>query len=498
MESPPPKGILKTLQSKTAKRKLVQEGLLRQVAGGSASTSPITFKVLVFGGQGCGKSTLCRALSGGSPLVQNADGRGASMGSSEPTTLGIETTTVLIASFRGRPVYLHLWEIPHELILASSPNNKDRRNAAGVVSHSQLDVAFFGAHGCILVLDSRDTTMESAKAVDETRDAIQRMLTGSSRVFSDDTDYLQRMLKLSGAPPCTGLGSSSMVDVPEKALRFPLYLLAHKADHPAAAVAASGEFGKDEHSPGIHFADSQFERMHGQSKNGYPPAWYTRHPRHDTAEHGMSSFKYALGMTPDEIGNYARLAGFRGWWWTSSLPSLLGADQTGAASKKKATTTSLLNLPKKLKGVPIDTSAIYTRKEGLMQTVAPSASELEEKQQGRSFFSGLFGFGGSGDNAAVNNSSSKGAAQGLSTLTQSLPQLLENISASYVASFPTTASDAVTGGDKSDATAPLTSLQVVFASIVDDCLEYYEFLSSDMETSSSQGQSTLSEGIIAF
>jgi len=422
------------------------------------------------------------------------------MGSSEPTTLGIETTTVLIASFRGRPVYLHLWEIPHELILAAaSPNSKDRRNtAAGVVSHSQLDVAFFGAHGCILVLDSRDTTMESAKAVDETRDVIQRMLTGSSRVFSDDTDYLQRMLKLSGAPPTTGLGSSSMVDVPERALRFPLYLLAHKADHPAAAVAASGEFGKDEHSPGIHFADSQFERMHGQSKNGYPPAWYTRHPRHDAAENGMSSFKYALGMTPDEIGNYARLAGFRGWWWTSSLPSLLGADQAGAASKKKVTTASLVNLPKKLKGVPLDTSAIYVRKEGLLQAVTtPSVSESEEKQ-GRSFFSGLFGFGGSGDNAAVNNSSSsKGAAQGLSTLTQTLPQLLENISASYVASFPTAASDAVTGGDKSDATAPLTSLQVVFASIVDDCLEYYEFLSSEMESSPPQ-ETQSTEGIISF
>ena len=125
MESPQPKGILKTSQSKNAKRKLVQEGLLRQVTGGSASTSPITFKVLVFGSQGCGKSTLCRALSGGSPLVQNVDGRGASMGS-DSSTIGIDTTSVLIASFRGRPVYLHLWEVPYELILSASPNNKSR------------------------------------------------------------------------------------------------------------------------------------------------------------------------------------------------------------------------------------------------------------------------------------------------------------------------------------------------------------------------------------
>jgi hypothetical protein len=497
MESPQPKGILKTSQSKNAKRKLVQEGLLRQVTGGSASTSPITFKVLVFGSQGCGKSTLCRALSGGSPLVQNVDGRGASMGS-DSSTIGIETTSVLIASFRGRPVYLHLWEIPYELILAASSNNKSRLNAnaaatSGLSSHSQLDAAFFGAHGGILVLDSRDTTMESVRAIDEARDVIQCMLKGTSRVFSNDIDYLQRMMNLLGTPPPTGIGSNAMED-PEKACRFPLYLLAHKADHPAAAVAASGEFGKDEHSPGLHFADSQFERLHGgQSRNGYPPSWYTRHPRHN-AEPGISSFKYALGMSPDEIGNYARRAGFRGWWWTSSLPTLLGADQIGAATvKKKNTSTILTSLPRKLKGISIDSNnALNVRKDTASQLIAaPTSLDKDEKQgAGRSFFSGLFSFGNPGDAISMNNS--KGA-QGISSLTQSIPQLLENISASYVSAT----SDGSNGGDKSDATAPLTSLQVVFANIVDDCLEFYEYLSSTDEVVMPQ-ESTANEGCIYF
>lgn len=467
--SPIPKGILKTLQSKTAKRKLIQEGLLRQVTLGNTSTSPITFKVLVFGGNNCGKSTLCRALSGGSPLVQSVDGRGTINSPNETSTLGIETTTVLIASFRGRPVYLHLWEIPYDLVLAatisnnSNPAKNTLEDSSLKSSISQLDIAFFGAHGCILILDARDTTKESAKAVDTTRDIIQRMLSGSSRVFSDNTDYLAKMLNLHSLPPISGLGSN-MMEQDKKLLQFPIYLLAHKADHPAAFVAACGEFGKDEHSPGIHFADSQFERTHGQINNGYPPSWYTRHPRHDIE--GVSSFKYALGMSPDEIGNYARLAGFRGWWWTSSLPSILGADQININIKK--TNVILNNLPKKVKNSYENT--VSRSNNTIVNTpVSLPINDVDDKQ-GKSFFSGLFGFGTSSETGGTLNKGS----QGLTTLTQAIPQLLDNISASYVSTFPSINSDG--SSDKSESTAPLTSLQVVFASIVDDCLEFYNFL----------------------
>jgi hypothetical protein len=58
-------------------------------------------------------------------------------------------------------------------------------------------------------------------------------------------------------------------------------------------------------------------------------------------------------------------------------------------------------------------------------------------------------------------------------------------------------SDGSNGGDKSDATAPLTSLQVVFANIVDDCLEFYEYLSSTDEVVMPQ-ESTANEGCIYF
>jgi GTPase SAR1 family protein len=467
--SPIPKGILKTLQSKTAKRKLIQEGLLRQVTLGNTSTSPITFKILVFGGNNCGKSTLCRALSGGSPLVQSVDGRGTINSPNETSTLGIETTTVLIASFRGRPVYLHLWEIPYDLVLAATTSNNSNpaintlKDSSLKNSNTQLDIAFFGAHGCILVLDARDTTIESAKAVDTTRDVIQRMLSGSSRVFSDNTDYLAKMLNLHSLPPISGLGSTMMEQHDKKLIQFPIYLLAHKADHPAAFVAASGEFGKDEHSPGMHFADSQFERTHGQVNNGYPPSWYTRHPRHDIE--GVSSFKYALGMSPDEIGNYARLAGFRGWWWTSSLPSILGADQIKFNIKK--TNLILNNLPKKVNNS--HGNNISRSNNTIINTpVSLPIGEVDDKQ-GKSFFSGLFGFGTSSETVGTLNKSS----QGLS-FTQAIPQLLDNFSASYVSTFPSITSDGST--DKSESTAPLTSLQVVFASIVDDCLEFYNFL----------------------
>jgi hypothetical protein len=239
-----PRGILKTAASRAEKRQVQH----REQTNALLRRSPVTFKVLVLGGPGVGKSSLLRAAGG------KALDAGEHLSYSPTQTP--EFSTLLAATFRGRAVYLQLWEVPFALLAAEAAHGGSESTGGGSSAAAggaggnarrypcsgHLDVAFAGAHAAVLVVDAREACSPGSQPLCVPYQLFaagggaggghrECFWTGSSLEACDLARRVlhKRALGAAAAAAAAGRSSSSAM---------PLYLLVHKADHPAALAAS--------------------------------------------------------------------------------------------------------------------------------------------------------------------------------------------------------------------------------------------------------------------
>lgn len=509
---PAPRGILKTAASKAAKKRAQQTTMLESL------NSDVVFKVLVLGAGGCGKSTLCRTLGG----------QAYSPASALNKTLGIETNTVLLASYNGHAVFVQLVDVPFETIVAPA-------------SVMHLDIAFTGAHAALVLLDSRDVTEtadenSAVAAVDLIRDELERRICGPLR---DEQARLASEFHAAGPKPAS------------LSLPFPMYLLAHRADSPAQNVAkaflSKGGLGsaadggdndgalhsnphgaalaskRGKEQPGFHFdfalSSRAWPEVYGVPIPRYREAWYPTGPfatSQSAAPMSKSSmgssaaqqqlqvspvgFRYARGLSPDELGSYARAAGYRGWWWTSCLPTLALADATPRVA---AASVSRINpMARKLTGSAAATvadsdgkAAGGTKAAGSVKSAAEAAAEAKLRAKGASKAEkeaaaaelqkqqSTFNLVAGSDKVSAAGPSSGAAV--VPWLDASKAGIISAATSSSAAAAPATRSsfgrrsgDSKNDLSQVDAVPPSASLQTVMTALVDDCLEFWGHTSS--------------------
>ena len=166
------RGILKTAASIWAKKEAGRAALLESIS------LELVFKVLVLGGDGTGKTALIRSLAG-----ERAAGALPSL--QHESTEGVETTTMLAATFRNVPIFLQFWELPLAVLQScsskgssSSGGRRDSKRAPQL-SKLHIDIAFSGVHAVLLAIDGSsqgDSGISSLEAADTLRDEIAARL----------------------------------------------------------------------------------------------------------------------------------------------------------------------------------------------------------------------------------------------------------------------------------------------------------------------------------
>ena len=204
------------------------------------ATERIVFKVVVLGGAGVGKSALLRAAAG-ERLTS------ASLASYVPS-LAPHFVTIRVAAFRGRPVYLQLWEVPFALCLADA--DARRRESASLSyqgskqsaslsyqgskqsaslsyqGSKHLELALADAHAALVLFDAREAHPPLRVVwggVGAGAGAGGGEWVGNSL---EAADIARGVLAARACATLASLGRS-----------LPLYLLAHKGDHMAALAA---------------------------------------------------------------------------------------------------------------------------------------------------------------------------------------------------------------------------------------------------------------------
>lgn len=220
-----PRGILKTATSRALKRASVHATMASVLI--SNSSSRIVFKILVLGGPGVGKSSLLRAAALGPTGDQLTAGEQARY----TPSLAPHFTTLHAAWLRDRPVFAQLWEVPFSLLVADaaaraadSVSASDGRRFPGSRS---LDIAFADAHAAVVLFDARDAGPPLGvkySVFDASGAAVEAEWRGNSLAAAD---LARDVLAVRVCAPLAAKG-----------LALPLYLLAHKGDHPAALSTA--------------------------------------------------------------------------------------------------------------------------------------------------------------------------------------------------------------------------------------------------------------------
>lgn len=306
-----PKGILKTAASVARVREAER---MRNL---TAACSEIVLKVLLIGHERSGKSSIMRSLGASSGNHSSTDEPGA-----------VETMRLLAATYRGRPVLIHIWEVSFEAYLSA----KARPNRL------HLDIIFSGVHAVLLCFDAAAAAVvpgPSATPV-AVAAAVQPLQT-----IDDCMDTLPSLLP--GLEPCdvdrtgdggggAGAGSHSSwlrggpPEPPEPAQRFPLYLLVHKADHHAwVANAPPGKSGDGRLALAAALSGAKGQQGAPTRAGTTAAAAFAPPPA------------YACGLNAYDLREYAAAAGFRGWFWTSIhdgpqlLPQAAPSPQSGGA-----------------------------------------------------------------------------------------------------------------------------------------------------------------------
>ena len=289
-----------------------------------------------------------------------------------------------------------------------------------------------------------------------------------------------------GSPP-SGLGSAVAAEIVATAaqrdpLPFPMYLLAHKADSLAVAIAehsaatrAAEQGAARRQRPGLHYADAACEREHfaGELQRRYPPAWYPSEPLP----------RFACGLSPDELGNYARLCGFRGWWWTSALGSTrAGGGRGGGAGGggggeggSFAPTIPAFAAQKLVAATAAQSAPVDTARLRALAAVSAGA-EAAGKKQSRSGGFGFFGlFGGSGSSSATTNSASAGAG---AASVGAAGGVVDGVAVGYSSATggefgADTADRSLDDVTRASGAVAQASLFLVLSALTDDLLEYW-------------------------
>jgi hypothetical protein len=309
-----PKGILKTAASVARVREAER---MRNL---TAACSEIVFKVLLIGHERSGKSSIMRSLGASTSNHSSTDEPGAA-----------ETMRLLAATYRGRPVLIHIWEVSFEAYLSA----KARPNRL------HLDIIFSGVHAVLLCFDA--AAAAGVPGPSATRIAVAAAVQ-PLQTIDDCMDTLPSLLP--GLEPCDvdrtrggggggGAGSHSSwlrggrSEPPEPPQRFPLYLLVHKADHHAwVANAPPGQSGDGRLALAAALSGARGQQgAPTRSSAAAAPASVAPPPT------------YACGLNAYDLREYAAAAGFRGWFWTSIYdgPQLL---QQAAPSPQSGATAA--------------------------------------------------------------------------------------------------------------------------------------------------------------
>ena len=343
--------------------------------------------MFITGGAGTGKSALLRAAAG-ERLSAGA------LGVYVPT-LAPHFSTIRVASFRGRPVYLQLWEIPFALCLADADARRNAQTQTGTTAAAffrgakHLEIALAGAQAALVLFDARETHPPLR--------VIWNSSSSSSSSNSSGTDtnamITQRRewcgTSLEAADIARGvLSAHSCSLLAARGNSLPLYLLAHKGDHMAAlaatlALAATmttntqtlssssslttaivadnnniptrkmtgivedyyntdgavtggggGSTGTGTRGDGVNM------NPNGISGNkttaaAFGDRWASASARVRADGFGVaylrSSARTGVALCNEDIARYCALAGYRSWTWTSTLGALSDAPATPGA-----------------------------------------------------------------------------------------------------------------------------------------------------------------------
>ncbi len=135
---------------------------------------------------------------------------------------------------------------------------------------------------------------------------------------------------------------------------------------------------------------------------------------------------YAYGMGSKELASYASRAGYRGWWWTSALPSFAALQAISTAEKLSASA--------RLRKAALAVSA--TRGFAAASASASGSGSAASSASSRS--------------SSTTDASTTGATAALAAAMDTPPAML--------ASIP-----------------PVACLQAVLTAVVDDCLEHWGY-----------------------
>ncbi len=232
----------------------------------------------MLGGTGAGKTSLVRALAGCTASVLEAGC------AAEAAALSVETSMLLAATVGGRPVLLHVWDVPFAVLTALEDG--------GPSLHG--DLIFSGAHAVVVAFNAAPAPLPAAAAAASGDDgggrppALTAAYVEAAAAPLDAMDAcvaaLRRRLPAVAAAPSA-----------PRAARFPLYLLAHGADGVAWAAAAQAA---------AEAADAPL-----------PPALLAALAAPAPPAPGGGA--YACKLDAADLAEYADAAGFRSWFWTS-------------------------------------------------------------------------------------------------------------------------------------------------------------------------------------